>query len=174
MRAREERFMQDMTEERHSWPMSGSLGQNGDQVAVDTGERLSDSTFQQRSRPKVVLGIRDLVFHQEVLDYLERDPRLDVVAAVRWPGALVQAMSDLAPDMTVACPAMVREMRHPAVVPSSQLIVVAEEMTVPILRAAIDVGARWVFAWPEERAELAAEISSAGDHSSEVIQARGR
>ncbi|HEV8420280.1 MAG TPA: AAA family ATPase [Actinomycetota bacterium] len=163
-----------MNEERHSWPMSGSRARNGDQEAVDARERLSDSTFQQRSRPKVVLGIRDLVFHQEVLDYLERDPRLDVVAAVRWPGALVQAMRDLAHHMIVACPAMVREMRHPAVVPSSQLMVVAEEMTVPILRAAIDVGARGVFAWPEERAELAAEISSTGDHSREVIQARGR
>jgi Flp pilus assembly CpaE family ATPase len=126
------------------------------------------------SRPKMVLGIRDLVFHQEVLDYMERDPRIDVVAAVRWPGALVQAKRDLIPDVTLVCPAMVNEMRHPSVAPTGNLMVVAEEMTVPILKAAIDAGARGVFSWPEERAELVEEISHLVARSSEVKEVRAR
>jgi Flp pilus assembly CpaE family ATPase len=131
-------------------------------------------TAHRSPRRRVLLGIRDLVFHQEVLDHLERDARLEVVAAVTWPGALIQGMSDLAPDVTVACPAMVRETRHPAVGPTPNLMVVAEEMTVPVLRDAIEAGARGVFAWPEERRELAEELAIAGDRSTEGALPRGR
>lgn len=127
-----------------------------------------------RSRRRVLLGIRDLVFHQEVLDHLERDPRLEVVAAVTWPGALVKAMRDLAPGVTLVCPTMVREVGHPSVGPARPLMVVAEEMTVPVLREAIEAGARGVFAWPEERADLLEEISGIGMVSGEVAAARGR
>jgi pilus assembly protein CpaE len=41
------------------------------------------------------------------------------------------------------------------------LIVVAEEMTVPVLREAIDARAAGVFAWPGERAELVDAIAAA-------------
>jgi pilus assembly protein CpaE len=53
-------------------------------------------------------------------------------------------------------------------------LVVAEEMTVPVLREAIEAGARGIFAWPEERAELAAEISGIGRRSGDSPAARGR
>lgn len=121
--------------------------------------------IQPRSRRRVLLGIRDVAFHQEVLDHLERDSRLEVVGAVSGPGALLQGMRALDPDATVACPVMVREFRHPAVGPADNLMVVAEEMTVPVLREAIDKGARGVFAWPEERADLVEEISGIGTRS---------
>ena len=131
-------------------------------------------TIHRSPRRRVLLGIRDLVFHQEVLDHLERDARLEVVAAVTWPGALIQGMADLAPDVTVACPSMARETRHPAVGPTPNLMVVAEEMTVPVLRDAIEAGARGVFAWPEERGELAEELASIGTQSIEGTPPRGR
>jgi pilus assembly protein CpaE len=40
------------------------------------------------------------------------------------------------------------------------LVVVAEEMTVPVLRAAIHAGAHAVFAWPEEREEFLGTLTS--------------
>jgi Flp pilus assembly CpaE family ATPase len=144
---------------------------------LDEGAARNDRPMEsvhRSPRRRVLLGVRDLVFHQEVLDHLERDARLEVVAAVRWPGALIQGMADLAPDATVACPAMARETRHPAVGPTANLMVVAEEMTVPVLRDAIEAGARGVFAWPEERGELAEELASIGARSTEGTPPRGR
>ncbi len=185
--------MWETLEGRDGWPIPGAFHPEGDHEGrsvahqVETEPRATlDGSARPRiegrvvpsvrpwSRREILLGIRNLVFQQEVLDHLERDPRLEVVAAVTWPGALVQAMRDLNPDVTIACPAMVREMRHPAITPMQPLMVVAEEMTVPVLREAIEAGARGVFAWPEERGELAEEISGIGGGSGEVAVDRGR
>jgi pilus assembly protein CpaE len=166
--------MPGRTEDGASWLMSGGRSDEVGQESIGVRDGHGGAGLPPPFRPKVVLGIRDLVFHQEVLDYLERDPRLDVVAAVRWPGALVQAKQDLVPDVTLACPAMVNEMSHPSISPTGNLVVVAEEMTVPILKAAIDAGARGVFSWPEERAELAEEIAHLVARSSEVNETRAR
>ncbi len=184
--------MRETLEGKDGWPISGALDPKNPGVwTVDHELKMPrwadvDGSVQPRieaplarsvhprSHRRVLLGIRDLVFQQEVLDHLERDPRLEVVAAVAWPGALVQAMRDLTPDVTIACPTMVREINHPAVSPAQPLIVVAEEMTVPVLREAIEAGAHGVFAWPEERAELAEEISGIGGRSGDVAIGRGR
>jgi Flp pilus assembly CpaE family ATPase len=125
-------------------------------------------------RGRVLLGIRNLAFHQEVLDHLARDPRLEVVGAATWPGDLLKLMREVAPDVTVACPVMVHEVRHPAVGAAPNLMVVAEEMTVPVLREAIEAGAHGVFAWPEERDELSEEIARPRAASSEGPASRGR
>ena len=144
-------------------------------AAVATRVEASSGTdVNPRFRGKVLLGIRDLAFHQEVLDHLERDARLDVVGAVTQPQVLLQRMRELGPDVTVACPSTARELRHPALVRLPSLMIVAEEMTVPVLRDAIDVGAQGVFAWPEERDELSDEIATFRRRSSEVQAARGR
>jgi pilus assembly protein CpaE len=47
-------------------------------------------------------------------------------------------------------------------------------MTVPVLRDAIEAGARGVFSWPEERRELADELSIVGARSTEGTPPRGR
>lgn len=110
-------------------------------------------------RARVLLGIKDLAFHQEVLDFLEREPRLTVVGAVSQPEGLFRLAGIANPDATVLCPILARDARHPAArehVPN--LLVVAEEMTVPVLREAIEAGAKAVFAWPEERDELCRTI----------------
>jgi Flp pilus assembly CpaE family ATPase len=168
--------MHEMVEGKDRWPIPSAILGNGDADAagaVDPDTAPIVSSVQPRAPRRVLLGVRDLVFQQEVLDFLERDPRLDVVAAVTWPGTLLQGMRDLAPDVAVACPAMVRELSHPSVGPAPNLMVVAEEMTVPVLRQAIDAGARGVFAWPEERADLAEEISKFEEHLSADRTARG-
>jgi pilus assembly protein CpaE len=107
---------------------------------------------------RALLAIADLGLHQEVLDFLERDPRVSVVGAVTQPDALLR-LANTAPDATVVCPAIARALRHPAANGRAPgLLVVAEEMTVPVLRESIEAGARAVFAWPAERQELVRTI----------------
>jgi pilus assembly protein CpaE len=142
------------------------------QESID--RRATLSGIHPKSRRRVLVGIRDVGFHQEVLDHLERDPRLEVVGAVARPGALVQGIRGLGPDVTVACPVMVREISHPSVGHTDNLMIVAEEMTVPVLREAIDAGARGVFTWPDERDELAEEIIRVGRSHHDPSASRGR
>jgi len=110
----------------------------------------------------VVVGIRDLGFHQEVLDWIERDPRIDVVGAAADPERFVQFRGQGPPDLYVVCPQLAHELRHPAARRQlSPVLLVAQEMTVPVLREALELGAVAVFAWPEERGELADAIAGA-------------
>jgi pilus assembly protein CpaE len=132
------------------------------------------SGIHPMSRRRILVGIRDVVFHQEVLDHLARDPRLEVVGAVARPGALLQGIRGLGPEVTVACPVMLREISHPSVGHQDNLMVVAEEMTVPVLREAIDAGAHGVFTWPDERDELTEEIIRVGHPQHDPSTSRGR
>jgi pilus assembly protein CpaE len=128
-----------------------------------------------RTKARVYLGIRDLGFHQEVLSFLERDPRLDVIGSVTDPGELVRRLAQANPEVTVLCPTMGRELSHPAVARRARaVLLVAEEMTVPVLREAIEAGAHGVFAWPEERFELAEAVARARRARSETTATRGR
>jgi Flp pilus assembly CpaE family ATPase len=115
---------------------------------------------RRKRRARILVAIRDLAFHQEVLDFLERDPRMDVVGAVTRPEALFRLELTTTHEATVVCPVLTRDVRHPAVgARDRNLFVVGEEMTVPLLRDAIDAGAKGVFAWPEERDDLARTIA---------------
>jgi pilus assembly protein CpaE len=128
-----------------------------------------------RGKARVLIGIRDLGFHQEVLGFLERDARLDVVGSVTDPGDLVRRLAHAEPDVTVLCPVMGRELSHPATARRARgVLLVAEEMTVPVLREAIDVGAEGVFAWPEERVELVDSIARIRRSPFESPSGRGR
>jgi pilus assembly protein CpaE len=70
---------------------------------------------------------------------------------------------------------MGRELSHPATSRRARsVLLVAEEMTVPVLREAIDSGAHGVFAWPEERLDLAEAIVRAPRSSPESPSTRGR
>jgi pilus assembly protein CpaE len=112
-----------------------------------------------RPRARVLLGIRDMSLQEEILDYLDRDPRLDIVGAASELDRLARLLADGAPHATVLCPQLCREVRHPATAGrTGSIIVVAEELSVQVLREAIDAGARGVFGWPEERAELARTV----------------
>ena len=137
---------------------------------------VSIPTIERRgAHPKVAVGIRDLRFHQEVLDWIERDARLDVVGAVSDPESLVRLRAQHAVDVSVACPQIAHELRHPATrQDTSILLLVAQEMTVPLLRDAIDLGSQGVFAWPEERVELTNTIVETAAPRIEDRTERGR
>jgi Flp pilus assembly CpaE family ATPase len=112
------------------------------------------------TRPRVVVGIRDLAFHQEVLDHLERDPNVEVVASVDDPGQLLRAGGTAVMTAAILCPQLLETIAPQGLDrPSVSIFVVAQEMTVPILREAIDAGAAGVFAWPEERMELSRAVA---------------
>jgi hypothetical protein len=136
-------------------------------------ERPAPAALQGR-RTRTLLAVRDLAFHQEVLDFLERDPRIDVVGAVAQTEGFFRAERATSPEVIVACPILTRDVRHPAGSGRTRhLLVVGEEMTVTLLRDAIDSGARGVFAWPDERADLATTIAAARGIDPDQTTARG-
>jgi pilus assembly protein CpaE len=127
------------------------------------------------ARTRILIAIRDMGFHQEVLDFFERDPRVDVVGAVMQPDALFRVEQKLSPDVVIACPVLTREVQHPSASGRTRnLLVVGEEMTVPLLRDAIDAAAKAVFAWPEERDELARAIAVLAGSDDWTSAPRGR
>jgi Flp pilus assembly CpaE family ATPase len=110
------------------------------------------------SLTRVLLGIRDIALHQEVMDFLAREARVDLTGAVTDAAALEERLRSVPLDAVVTCPEL-------AVVAASaphdassgtgpRLFVVAEDLTIPVLRLAIDAGAQGVHRWPEERTAL--------------------
>jgi Flp pilus assembly CpaE family ATPase len=153
---------------------AGGIGPISPEV-LPGGRHAASRPLPMRTKARVYLGIRDLGFHQEVLSFLERDPRLDVVGSVTDPAELVRRLAQANPEVTVLCPMMGRALAHPAVARRARaVLLVAEEMTVPVLREAIEAGAHGVFAWPEERFELAEAVARARRSRSEPASSRGR
>jgi len=107
------------------------------------------------SRSRVVIAIEDLVFHQEVFDFLGRDAALEVTGSATEPSRIGAVLSSAEADAVVVCPAFGRAIaRHPERPGAATLVLVAEEMTVPVLRSAVEAGAHGAFCWPEERRDL--------------------
>jgi Flp pilus assembly CpaE family ATPase len=128
-----------------------------------------------RSGTRVAIGIRDLGFHQEVQDFLGRDPRLQIVGAAVEAERAVALLRELTPDVMVVCPSLARELRHPVLRRVAlPLVMVAEEMTVPTLREAIEAGAQAVFSWPEERDELARSLVEIRSNRQDQADSRAR
>jgi cellulose biosynthesis protein BcsQ len=111
------------------------------------------------ARARIIIGIHDLPFHQEVLDFLGRDPRIEVAATASEPERFLALFRPALADAAVVCPTIGASIAH---LSSSErsvpLFVVAEEMTVPVLRSAIEIGAHGAYCWPEERSELATTL----------------
>jgi pilus assembly protein CpaE len=129
----------------------------------------------RRRRTRILIAIRDMAFHQEVLDFFERDPVVEVVGAVTQPDALFRVEQKMGPDVVIVCPTLSREVQHPSIGGRTRnLLIVGEEMTVPLLRDAIDAGAKAVFAWPEERDELARAIGVLAGSEEWASAPRGR
>jgi Flp pilus assembly CpaE family ATPase len=158
----------------HQFVPSGSLTVDGDRPTSD-GLRAPFFHGGRGRRTRVLIAIQDMGFHQEVLDFFERDPRVDVVAAVTQPDALFRIEPKTGPDVTIACPVLTRGVQHPSAGGRIRnLLVVGEEMTVPLLRDAIDAGAKAVFAWPGERDELARAIAVLAGSDDWASAPRGR
>ena len=125
------------------------------------GQTVAISAHERRPRSRIVLGVQDLGVHQEVLDFLQRDARVEVVAATSEVARVRSVAASSSPDVVVVCPEIAHELPAGDGGRSGQLVVVASEMTVPVLRDAIEAGASGVFAWPDERDDLANTVSHA-------------
>jgi Flp pilus assembly CpaE family ATPase len=146
---------------------------NGVAHEVDSG--TVPRAGERGRRARVLVGIRDLGFHQEVLDFLERSSRVSVVGAVTRPDGLFRLEAKADPDVIVVCPTLAREVRHPSAGGRLRnVLVLGEEMTVPLLRDAIDAGAKGVFAWPQEREELVGAITTMTGSPDGTSTPRGR
>jgi pilus assembly protein CpaE len=150
-----------------------------ERVDADVGHAGGIGTLgpgsSRATKAQVLIGISDLGFHQEVMSFLERDARFDVLGSVTEPSELIRRLAHADADVTVLCPVMGRELSHPAAARRARsVLLVAEEMTVPVLREAIDAGAHGVFAWPEERLDLAEAIVRAPRARAESSSTRGR
>lgn len=136
------------------------MGNKQGDVKQPVADGSAEVVRARRSRVRVLLAVKDLALQEEILDFLDRDPRLDVVGATSEPDRLARLVADMAPDATVVCPLLSRLVRHPATIGrAGAILVVTEEMNVPLLRESIEVGARGVFEWPEERGQLAQNIA---------------
>jgi Flp pilus assembly CpaE family ATPase len=154
----------------------GTKARSGSNAVVEGPARETVEFVRPPSaRSRVLIAIQDLAFHQEVLDFLERDARIEVTGAATDPDRFMRLLVDLAPDVTVVCPGLAPGVRHPAARSRTQdVLVITEEMTVPVLREAIDAGARGVFCWPEERRELAKAITRLPSDRGPRSPGRGR
>jgi Flp pilus assembly CpaE family ATPase len=105
-------------------------------------------------KARILLGIADVAFHQEVLDFVGRDARLELVGSTFVADSLTGPSADHRADAVVLCPTIAARIPAADVDGLPAVLLVAQEMTVPALRVAIDVGAQGAFCWPEERGDL--------------------
>ena len=139
------------------------------------------ATLLHPSLTRVLVAVRDLALHQEVLDFLGRDGRVDVVGATTGPAEIARIVERSDVEAVVCCPELARAASrisftrvddHLDRVPD--LLVVAGELTVPVLRLAVDVGARGAYRWPEEREDLVDRVRSGGSRRPSMRSGRGR
>jgi pilus assembly protein CpaE len=125
---------------------------------------------------RVAIAVGDAGLHQEVLDHLDRQPRISVVASLadsEQLGAWRLGPRGRAIDVLVACPTVTRGLAREGIA-DVRVLVVAQELTVPVLRTAIGAGAHGVFCWPAERADLAHAIHASMSSAPTDPKARGR
>jgi pilus assembly protein CpaE len=113
------------------------------------------------SLARVVVAIRDLALHQEVLDFIVRDGRIDVVSSTSDVGPLTDVLHRGGIDAVVCCSEIASTLADGESTDASRadlgrarFCVVGPELTVPMLRRAIALGADGAFRWPEERRAL--------------------
>jgi pilus assembly protein CpaE len=105
---------------------------------------------------KVVLGIEEHDIAEEVLHFLDRTGRAEVVATASDERQLAEAVRQLEPDAVVASTVLVPERLD-----GRPLLAVETSESVRSLRSAIRVGAAGYFVWPREREALAAATARA-------------
>jgi Flp pilus assembly CpaE family ATPase len=116
------------------------------------------------SLTRVVVAIRDLALHQEVLDFVARDGRVDVAGAATDVVQLERAMRQGTIDAVICCGHLAAQIDDPGRLASGdgdhapQVHLVSPELTVADLRRAIQLGAAGAFRWPEERNALGRQL----------------
>src|SRR5207249_3539421 len=100
------------------------------------------------SLTRVLVAIKDLPLHQEVLDFVTRHGRVDVVGAMTEVASLRDRLDGTAVDAIVCCAQVAFELVESHAPPGApagpagsgpQIYVVSEELSVPALRTAIAV-----------------------------------
>ncbi len=126
-------------------------------------------------RARVVIGIHDLPFHQEVQDFLGRHPEIEIAASATDAERLAASLREVEPDAAIICPVLGRALGdRPGREAGAAMFLVAEELTVPVLRSAIEAGAQGAYRWPEERGELASVIPRVRRSRPSSPRTRGR
>jgi Flp pilus assembly CpaE family ATPase len=114
------------------------------------------------SLTRVVVAIEDLALHQEVLDFVARDGRVDVVGAVTDVDQLGRILRRQPLDALICCsqlaPRAGEQRSGTERIERPRLYLVGPELTVPLLRNAIALGADGAFRWPEERQALGDQL----------------
>jgi pilus assembly protein CpaE len=101
---------------------------------------------------RVVLGLEDQALAEEVLHFLDRRPGIRVVEAAGGSEGLSRFVATQAVDAAVISPGILEGIES---LNGAPLLVVAERETAGALRAALRIGARGFYVWPEEREALA-------------------
>jgi Flp pilus assembly CpaE family ATPase len=102
---------------------------------------------------RVVLAIEAPEVLDEVLHFLDRSGAVRVVATADGEGQIVDAVTQLEPDLVIAEP------RFAGAVPASTPgVAIASRESIAALRAAIAAGVRGFTVWPEERDRLMAHV----------------
>ena len=111
----------------------------------------------------MLVAIRDLPLHQEVLDFVTRDGRIDVVGALTDASQFRRGFGDMTADAVICCPTLAGEVAGPSSQPRlrersdglvPRVYLVGQELTIPVLRQAIATGVAGAYRWPEERDAL--------------------
>jgi Flp pilus assembly CpaE family ATPase len=126
----------------------------------------SEPNLLHPSLTRVLVAIRDLPLHQEVLDLVTRDGRIDVVGALTDASQFRRGFDDAAVDAVICCPTLAPEVTGPsqARLPersggrTPRVYLVGQELTIPVLRQAIAAGVAGAYRWPEERDALGGQL----------------
>jgi Flp pilus assembly CpaE family ATPase len=131
-------------------------------------QKDSDPKLLHPSLTRVLVAIRDLPLHQEVLDFVTRDGRIDVVGALTDASQLRSGLGHAVADAVICCPNLASAV---AVAPPSRprsperpdgiaprVYLVGQELTIPALRQAIAAGVAGAYRWPEERDALGDQL----------------
>ncbi len=118
---------------------------------------------------RVVLGMESGEVAEEVMNLLDRSGRARVVGSADDDRRLAEAVRQLEPDVVLAQPALcgALEVGHHVVV------ALDTRESVGSLRAALSVGAKGYFIWPQDREALGAAVAAIGP-ALELAGARGQ
>ncbi len=106
---------------------------------------------------RVVVALEAAELVEEVMQFLDRSGRVQVVATAADDRQLSEAIRQLEPDAIVAEPSLV----DPDIPTGSVVLALAMRETPTVLRAAISVGSRGFYLWPGDRDALADAVTAA-------------
>jgi pilus assembly protein CpaE len=118
----------------------------------------------------VVLGLQDPALQEEVLQFLDRLPRVRVVGASPNAAGLGRELRASRADAAVVSPEILRE----ADLDGATVFVVSPRETTEDLRVALRAGARGFFLWPGEREALGHHAERAHRPSPAELDRSGR